>query len=210
MDGQDCVVLSVNKQSDVNTVTTAKSVQAAMAEITKENPSLNWSVLMDQSEYINQSVNSAITNIILGVLLAALVLFLFLRDWGATLVISVAMPLCIVAVFLLMKVLNITLNMMSLGGVAMGVGMIVDNSIVVLENIFRYRADGHDNFSACTQGTGEVALSIVASTLTTVAVFLPLGLTNGIVGMMFYDFCLTICTLIGMSLVVALTIVPIC
>lgn len=208
VDGQDCVVLSVNKQSDVNTVSTAKSVQAAMAEITEENPSLNWSVLMDQSDYINQSVNSAITNIIMGVLLAALVLFLFLRDWGATLVISVAMPLCIVAVFLLMKVLNITLNMMSLGGVAMGVGMIVDNSIVVLENIFRYRADGHDNFSACTQGTGEVALSIVASTLTTVAVFLPLGLTDGIVGMMFYDFCLTICTLIGMSLLVALTIVP--
>ena len=208
VDGEDCVVLSVNKQSDVNTVTTAKSVQAAMADITKENPSLDWSVLMDQSDYINQSVDSAISNIIMGVLLAALVLFLFLRDWGATMVISVAMPLCIVSVFLLMKVLNITLNMMSLGGVAMGVGMIVDNSIVVLENIFHYRADGHDNFSACTQGTGEVALSIVASTLTTVAVFLPLGLTDGIVGMMFYDFCLTICTLIGMSLVVSLTIVP--
>ena len=208
VDGEDCVVLSVNKQSDVNTVTTAKSVQAAMADITKENPSLHWSVLMDQSDYINQSVDSAISNIIMGVLLAALVLFLFLRDWGATMVISVAMPLCIVSVFLLMKVLNITLNMMSLGGVAMGVGMIVDNSIVVLENIFHYRADGHDNFSACTQGTGEVALSIVASTLTTVAVFLPLGLTDGIVGMMFYDFCLTICTLIGMSLVVSLTIVP--
>lgn len=208
VDGEDCVVLSVNKQSDVNTVTTAKSVQAAMADIAKENPSLNWSVLMDQSDYINQSVNSAITNIILGVLLAALVLFAFLRDWGATMVISVSMPLCIVSVFLLMKVLNITLNMMSLGGVAMGVGMIVDNSIVVLENIFRYRADGYDNYSACTQGTGEVALSIVASTLTTVAVFLPMGLTGGIVGMMFYDFCLTICTLIGMSLVVALTIVP--
>ena len=76
--------------------------------------------------------------------------------------------------------------------------MIVDNSIVVLENIFRYRADGYDNYSACTQGTGEVALSVVASTLTTVAVFLPMGLTDGIVGMMFYDFCLTICTLIGM------------
>jgi len=208
VDGEDCVVLSVNKQSDVNTVTTARSVQAAMADIAKENPSLSWSVLMDQSDYINQSVESAITNIILGVLLAALVLFLFLRDWGATMVISVSMPLCIVAVFLLMKVLNITLNMMSLGGVAMGVGMIVDNSIVVLENIFRYRADGYDNYSACTQGTGEVALSVVASTLTTVAVFLPMGLTDGIVGMMFYDFCLTICTLIGMSLVVALTIVP--
>ncbi|MET0017623.1 efflux RND transporter permease subunit [Oscillibacter sp.] len=208
VDGEDCVVLSVNKQSDVNTVTTARSVQAAMADIAKENPSLSWSVLMDQSEYINQSVDSAISNIIMGVLLAALVLFLFLRDWGATMVISVSMPLCIVAVFLLMKVLNITLNIMSLGGVAMGVGMIVDNSIVVLENIFRYRSDGYDNYSACTQGTGEVSLAIVASTLTTVAVFLPMGLTDGIVGMMFYDFCLTICTLIGMSLVVALTIVP--
>ena len=208
VDGEDCVVLSVNKQSDVNTAATAQSVQKAIKEIAAENPSLNWSVLMDQSDYINLSVDSAISNIILGVLLAALVLFVFLRDWGATLVISVAMPLCIVAVFLLMKVLNITLNMMSLGGVAMGVGMIVDNSIVVLENIFRYRADGHDNYSACTRGTGEVALAIVASTLTTVAVFLPLGLTGGIVGMMFYDFCLTICTLIGMSLVVALTIVP--
>ena len=91
VDGEDCVVLSVNKQSDVNTVTTARSVQAAMADIAKENPSLSWSVLMDQSDYINQSVESAITNIILGVLLAALVLFLFLRDWGATMVISVSM-----------------------------------------------------------------------------------------------------------------------
>lgn len=208
VDGEDCVVLSVNKQSDVNTVATARSVHAAMEKIAAENPALDWSVLMDQSDYINMAVDSAISNIIIGVLLAALVLFVFLRDWGATMVISVSMPLCIVAVFLLMRVLGITLNLMSLGGVAMGVGMIVDNSIVVLENIFRYRSDGHDNFSACTQGTAEVGLSIVASTLTTIAVFLPLGLTGGIVGMMFYDFCLTICTLIGMSLVVALTIVP--
>ncbi|WP_312280905.1 efflux RND transporter permease subunit [Oscillibacter sp.] len=206
--GEDCVVLSVNKQSDVNTVVTARSVSAAMEDIAQENPTLEWSVLMDQSDYINMSVDSAISNIIMGVLLAALVLFVFLRDWGATMVISVSMPLCIVSVFLLMRVLGITLNMMSLGGVAMGVGMIVDNSIVVLENIFHYRAEGHDNYSACTKGTGEVSLSIVASTLTTVAVFLPLGLTDGIVGMMFYDFCLTICTLIGMSLIVALTIVP--
>ena len=208
VNGQDCVALSINKQSDVNTVEVAEKVQKAMEGISEENPSLSWSVLMDQSDYINLSVNSAISNIILGVILAAAVLFIFLRDWGATLVISVSMPLCIVAVFLLMKVLNITMNMMSLGGIAMGVGMIVDTSIVVLENIFRYRADGHNNYTACTKGTGEVALSIIASTLTTVAVFLPLGLTGGIVGMMFYDFCLTICTLIGMSLVVALTIVP--
>jgi HAE1 family hydrophobic/amphiphilic exporter-1 len=208
VDGEDCVILSVNKQSGINTVTAARSVQKALDQVAADNPSLDWSVLMDQSDFINLSVNNAMVNIFLGVVLAAAVLFLFLHDWGATLVISLSMPLCIVAVFLMMQVLHITMNIMSLGGVAMGVGMIVDNSIVVLENIFRYRADGADNYTACTQGTGEVALSIIASTLTTVAVFLPLGLTKGIVGMLFYDFCLTICALILMSLVVALTIVP--
>lgn len=208
VDGEPCIILSVNKQSGVNTVQTAQRVQKTLNQLTKENPTLNWMVLMDQSDFINLAVNSAITNIILGVLLAAVVLFVFLRDWGATLVISLAMPLCIVAVFLIMQVLGITMNMMSLGGVAMGVGMIVDNSIVVLENIFHYRADGFNSFEACTKGTGEVALSISASTLTTVAVFLPLGLTGGLVGMMFYDFCLTICALMLTSLVVSLTIVP--
>lgn len=208
VDGQDCVILAINKQSGVNTVTTAKKSLDALNKVTAELPTLEWSILMDQRDFINLAVESAITNILLGVLLAAVVLFLFLRDWGATLVISVAMPICIVAVFLVMQVLDITMNMMSLGGIAMGVGMIVDNSIVVLENIFHYKPDGFDNFEACTQGTGEVGLSIMASTLTTVAVFMPLGLTNGIVGMMVRDFCLTICTLMLMSLVVALTIVP--
>ncbi len=208
VDGEPCIILSVNKQSGVNTVQTAQRIQKTLERLAEENPTLNWLVLMDQSDFINLAVNSAITNIILGVLLAAVVLFVFLRDWGATLVISLAMPLCIVAVFLIMQVLDITMNMMSLGGVAMGVGMIVDNSIVVLENIFHYRSDGFNNFDACTKGTGEVALSISASTLTTVAVFLPLGLTSGLVGMMFYDFCLTICTLMLTSLLVSLTIVP--
>ena len=208
VDGEPCVILSVNKQSGVNTVQTAMRVQDALDEVTEENPTLDWVLLMDQSDFINLAVDSAIENILLGVLLAALVLFIFLRDWGATLVISVAMPLCIITVFLVMQLLDITMNMMSLGGVAMGVGMIVDNSIVVLENIFHYRSDGYNNFEACTQGTGEVALSISASTLTTVAVFLPIGLSDGMVGMFFSDFCLTICTLMLTSLVVALTIVP--
>ena len=208
VDGQPCVILSVNKQSGVNTVQTARRVGEALNELTEENQALDWVMLMDQSDFINLAVDSAISNIVLGVLLAALVLLVFLWDWGATLVISLAMPLCIVAVFLVMQLLDITMNMMSLGGVAMGVGMIVDNSIVVLENIFHYRADGCSSYEACTQGTGEVALSISASTLTTVAVFLPIGLSGGIVGMLFSDFCLTICTLLLASLVVALTIVP--
>ena len=208
VDGEPCVILSVNKQSGVNTVQTALRVQEALDEITEENPTLDWVLLMDQSDFINLAVDSAISNILLGVLLAAIVLYVFLRDWGATLVISVAMPLCIITVFLVMQLLDITMNMMSLGGVAMGVGMIVDNSIVVLENIFHYRSDGYSNYESCAQGTGEVALSISASTLTTVAVFLPIGLSEGMVGMFFSDFCLTICTLMLTSLVVALTIVP--
>ena len=206
--GEPCVILSVNKQSDVNTVQVANKVSKAMDALTAENPSINWMSAMDQSDFINMVVNSTIQNIILGVLLAAAVLFVFLRDWGATAVISIAMPLCIVAVFLTMQIMDITLNMMSLGGIAMGVGMIVDNSIVVLENIFRFRGEGKSRYEACVEGTGEVALSISASTLTTVAVFLPIGLQDGIIGMMFREFSLTICTLMLASLIVALTIVP--
>lgn len=206
--GEECVVLSVNKQSDVNTVQVANKVNAALDKLTRENPTLDTLVVFDQSDQINMTVQSVIQNIVLGVLLAALVLFLFLRDPGATGVISVAMPICIVSVFLIMQALGITMNMMSLGGLAMGVGMIVDNSIVVLENIFRYRSDGCERWQACVEGTGEVALSISASTLTTIAVFLPIGLSGGITGMMFKEFSLTICSLLLASLVIALTLVP--
>ena len=121
----------------------------------------------------------------MGVLFAAIVLFLFLRDFGATMAVTIAMPCCILFTFLIMNVLGITLNMMSLGGITLGVGMIVDNSIVVLENIFTYRADGYDRMDACTKGTGEVIGAVIASTLTTVAVFLPIALSGGMAGMMF-------------------------
>lgn len=207
-DGEPCVLLSVNKQSDVNTVQVGKKITAAMEELTAENPSLNWMTAFDQCDFINLVVNSTIQNIIIGVVLAAAVLFFFLRDWGSTAVISVSMPLCIVAVFLVMQWMDITMNMMSLGGIAMGVGMIVDNSIVVLENIFRFRSEGKSRWEACVDGTAEVALSISASTLTTIAVFLPISMSDGIVGMLFSEFTTTICTLLLTSLIVALTIVP--
>ena len=153
-------------------------------------------------------MESALQNILLGVILAAAVVFLFLRRWGATMTIAISMPVCILAVFVLMNVFDLTLNMMSLGGIAMGVGMIVDNSIVVLEKIYRFASEGHDRMSACVEGTKEVTASVMASTLTTVAVFLPLGLSGGIAGMMFKDFCLTIAFLILGSLAIALTLVP--
>ncbi len=208
VDGAPCVMLSVSKQSGVNTVQVANRVKDAMAELTQENPTLSWNLLLDQSDYINMTVQSVIENILLGVLFAALVLLVFLRDFGATAVISVSMPVCIVSVFLIMRALNITMNMMSLGGMAMGVGMIVDNSIVVLENIFRFRADGCSRWDSCTQGAAEVSLSISAGTLTTVAVFLPIGLSGGMAGMMFREFCITIVALLMASLLIALTLVP--
>lgn len=208
VDGEPCLMISVTQQSGTNTVQVAERTQRAMEKLGEENPTLNYMVLMDQSEYINQSVDSVMQNIILGVVFAAIVLLLFLRDLGATAVISVSMPVCIVSVFLIMRALGITMNMMSLGGMAMGVGMIVDNSIVVLENIFRFRSEGFSRWDSCTKGTAEVSLSISASTLTTVAVFLPLGLSGGMAGMMFKEFCITIVALLMASLIIALTLVP--
>lgn len=207
--GEPCITISVNKQSDTNTLQVAERAKDALNEVTALQPTLDWSLLMDQSDMINMTVDSVIQNIVFGVLLAAIVLFVFLRDLGATAVISVSMPICIISVFLIMQVFDITMNMMSLGGIAMGVGMIVDNSIVVLENIFHYRSDGCGRFTSCVEGTKEVALSISASTLTTVAVFLPIGLSGGLSGMMFREFCITICSLLLASLLIALTLVPV-
>ena len=207
-DGTACVVLQVSKQSGANEVSTADAVVEAMAKLQARNGAVRYSVLYTASDYINMAVNAAVQNIIMGVILAAVVVFLFLRRWGATATIAVSMPVCILTVFVLMNVCHLTLNMMSLGGIAMGVGMIVDNSIVVLENIYRYSAEGHSRMESCVEGTKEVFTSLTASTLTTVAVFLPLGLTGGMAGMLFDDFCLTISFLILGSLVISITLVP--
>ena len=208
VDGDECIILSVNKQSGSNTAQIAELAKAEFDSLLKSNDSLQWNIVMDQSDYINMTVDNAIQNIWMGVLFAAIVLFLFLRDFGATMAVTIAMPCCILFTFLIMNVLGITLNMMSLGGITLGVGMIVDNSIVVLENIFTYRADGYDRLEACTKGTGEVIGAVIASTLTTVAVFLPIALSGGMAGMMFKEFCITIVALLLSSLIISITLVP--
>lgn len=208
LNGSPCVSLSVSKQSGVNTVEVAREVIKTLDELKTENSEIDYDITMDQSDYINLSVRSVVQNIVIGVVLAAIILYVFLRDWGSTTVIAVSMPVCIIAVFLVMNLFDITLNIMSLGGLAMGVGMIVDNSIVVLENIFRFRSEGKSRKESCIDGSREVALSIVASTLTTVAVFLPIGLSGGTSGMMFKEFTITIATLMFASLIIALTLVP--
>ena len=208
VDGTACVVLQVSKQSGANEVGAAEAVAETLEELQKDHPSMHYSCPYLASDYINMIVSSALENIYLGVILAAIVVFLFLRRWGPTVTIAVSMPVCILAVFILMNVFDLTMNMMSLGGIAMGVGMIVDSSIVVLENIYRYASEGHDRMESCVEGTQEVTTSVVASALTTAAVFLPLGLSGGMAGMLFDDFCLTIAFLILGSMVIALTLVP--
>ena len=208
VDGTPCVILQVTKQSGGNEVATSKAVVKALEQLQQKNSAVQYTVAYLASDYINMAVNSAINNIFLGVLLAAVVVFLFLRRVGATATISVSMPVCILAVFVLMNAFGITLNMMSLGGIAMGVGMIVDNSIVVLENIYRYAGEGRSRMESCVEGTREVFLSLTASTLTTVAVFVPLSFCGGIAEMIFRDFCLTISFLILSSLAISVTLVP--
>ncbi|MGI6028017.1 MAG: efflux RND transporter permease subunit [Candidatus Heteroscillospira sp.] len=204
----NCVLLQVSKQSGSNEAGTASDVAKRMEELSEKNPAIVYSTPYLATDYIMLAVNSALQNIILGVILAAIVVFLFLRRFSATMSIVISMPVCIFSVFILMYACGLTMNMMSLGGIAMGVGMIVDNSIVVLENIYRYAAEGHKRMEACVEGTNEVISSVVASTLTTAAVFVPLGLTGGMAGMLFKDFCLTIAFLILASMVISLTLVP--
>lgn len=205
---ENCVILSVNKRSGSNEVEISQRILNTLEELKSENPSMEYLVPYEASEYILQVANNAIQNILLGVVLSAVVVFLFLRRPGATVTISMSMPFCVLTVFLLMNFSGTTLNMMSLGGIAMCIGMVVDNSIVVLENIYRYAGDGHSRYDSCVLGTSEVVNSITASSLTTVAVFLPIGLSGGMTGMMFLDFSLTVVFLILSSLLIALTLVP--
>ena len=209
MDGENCVILQVSKQSGANEHAAAQAVAAQMEKLAAENRNVHYGIPYLASDFINLAVDASINNILTGVLLAGIVVFLFLRRLGATMTIAISMPVCTLVTFVMMNVLDLTMNMMSLGGIAMGVGMIVDNSIVVLENIYRYAANGHDRMTSCVEGTKEVTTSVLASTLTTVAVFLPIGLSGGIAGMLFDDFCLTISSLILASMVIALTWVPV-
>ncbi len=203
-----CVVLTVNKQSGANEVETAHRIQDALAGLAKDDATLDYELVYDASEYIQQTISSAMQNILMGVALSAIVVFLFLRRPGATITISLSMPICVIAVILVMNLFDITMNMISMGAIAICVGMVVDNSIVVLENIYRYAGDGYGRTESCVLGTKEVVLPITASTLTTVAVFLPVGLSGGMAGMVFKDFALTVVFLILISLVVAVTLVP--
>ncbi len=209
IDGQSGLRLSVYKQSGRNTVDVAQAVLKEIDSINRDMPQIKLTVIIDTSDYIQRSISTVAQAAIYGGLLAILILVVFLRHLPSTLVIAASIPVSIVATFALMYFCNFTLNLMTLGGLALGVGMLLDNSIVVLENIHRLREEeGMPPKEAAVQGSGEVGAAIVSSTLTTVAVFLPLVFVEGMSGVMFKQLAWVIGFALLCSLVAALCLVP--
>ena len=208
--GHESVEISLYKEGDANTVTVARRLRDRLAEWQngKLPPGTELTVLFDQSHFIQQAVNEVKSAALIGGGLAILVLLAFLRDVRSTLIIATSIPVSVVATFIAMYKLDVSLNIMSLGGLTLGIGMLVDNSIVVLESVFRKRQLGLSLFDAAVTGTTEVGGAVVASTLTTVAVFLPIVFVEGIAGQLFRDQALTVTFSLLASLVVAVTLIP--
>ncbi|MBU0741065.1 efflux RND transporter permease subunit, partial [bacterium] len=211
VDGRESVEISIYKEGDANTVTAARNLRARLAEWQtgdKLPPGVILTVLFDQSRFIQQAVDEVRNAALIGGVLAVLLLLLFLRDLRSTLIIATSIPISVVATFVAMYRLDISLNIMSLGGLTLGIGMLVDNSIVVLESIFRKRQLGLGLFRAAVDGTSEVGPAVMASTLTTVAVFVPIVFVEGVAGQLFRDQALTVTFSLLASLVVAVTLIP--
>ncbi|PXV68660.1 efflux RND transporter permease subunit [Halanaerobium congolense] len=206
--GKRSLSLAIQKQTDANTVEVAGAVRAEIDQIQNDYPNYSFSIAMDQSEFIEKSIASVSQNAILGGLLAVIILFLFLRNIRSTIIIATAMPISIIGTFILMYFADVNLNVISLGGLALGVGMLVDNGVVVLENIYRYRSMGEGKIEAAREGSSEVGMAIAASTVTTVVVFLPIVFVEGMAGQLFRDLALTVAFSLIASLMVALTLIP--
>ena len=208
VNGNVAVALSIQKSSTASTSAVSKAANAAIEELEAKYPGLRITPLMDQGDYIKMTVNTVISNLAWGALLAILVLALFLKDLRPTGVVAFSIPISLMFAVVLMYFSGVTLNMISLSGLALGVGMLVDNSIVVMENIYRLRGEGMPAAKAAVKGAKQVAGAIAASTLTTVCVFLPIVFTSGITRQLFVDMGLTIAYSLAASLMVALTVVP--
>jgi hydrophobic/amphiphilic exporter-1 (mainly G- bacteria), HAE1 family len=208
--GQQSVGISVRKAQDANTVAVAQAVTDELDRLTPSLPDgTRVTVAFDQSEFITESISGVVEEGIIGGVLAIVVVFLFLRNWRSTLVTAVSIPLSIIAAVVLLDRLGHSLNIMTLGGLTIAIGRVIDDSIVVLENIYRHLARGEKPFAAIVNGSREVTIAIVGATATTVAVFLPLGLTGGIIGQLFLSFSLAVVFALLASLVVAITVIPV-
>lgn len=208
INGNSGVVFSFSKQSDAATATVSENIAKKLDSLTQENEGLHFTTLMDQGDYIDIIINSVLQNLLMGAVLAIIILYLFLRDIKPTLIVALSIPISVIFALVLMYFSGVTLNMISLSGLAIGVGMLVDNSVVVIENIYRLRNLGVPPVKAALNGAKQVAGAIASSTLTTICVFFPIVFIEGLTRQIFMDMALTITYSLLASLIVALTLVP--
>lgn len=208
INGNSGVVFSFSKQSDAATATVSENIAKKLNSLTQENEGLHFTTLMDQGDYIDIIINSVLQNLLMGAVLAIIILYLFLRDIKPTIIVALSIPVSVIFALVLMYFSGVTLNMISLSGLAIGVGMLVDNSVVVIENIYRLRNLGVPPVKAALNGAKQVAGAIASSTLTTICVFFPIVFIEGLTRQIFMDMALTITYSLLASLIVALTLVP--
>jgi len=208
INGNSGVVFSFSKQSDAATATVSENIAKKLNSLTQKNEGLHFTTLMDQGDYIDIIINSVLQNLLMGAVLAIIILYLFLRDIKPTLIVALSIPISVIFALVLMYFSGVTLNMISLSGLAIGVGMLVDNSVVVIENIYRLRNLGVPPVKAALNGAKQVAGAIASSTLTTICVFFPIVFIEGLTRQIFMDMALTITYSLLASLIVALTLVP--
>ncbi|MEZ4698437.1 MAG: efflux RND transporter permease subunit [Rhodothermales bacterium] len=207
-DGEEALLLLVERRPDANTVRAAESVRDQLVELGAEVPGVDLDVVVDESVFVRESISGVLQAVIYGGVLAILVLFLFLRHFRSLIAVALAIPMSLAITLILFDLLHVSFNLISLSGLALGVGMLVDNAIVVVENITRLREKGLSAFDAALRGTKEVSGAITASTLTTIAVFLPITFVEGLAGRLFRDQSLAVVSSLAASLFVALTLVP--
>ena len=211
INGQECIEAAIYRAADANTVSVSDAVTERLENVRRnilEPRGMNFLIITNQAKFIKNTIEQVKQTALLGGILAVLVLLYFLKDLRSTFIIGAAIPISVIITFFLMFSSNISLNIISMGGLALGIGMLVDNSIVVLESIQRYRENGENLYTSALQGTTEVAGAVTASTFTTVAVFFPIVFVEGIAGQLFKDMALTVTFSLLASLVVSLTLVP--
>lgn len=208
VNGKDGVILTFQKQNSYSTAEVAENIQKKFDSLSSEDSSISFVELMNQGDYINLIVKSVIENLLEGAVFAIIVLFIFLKDWKSTLIIACSIPISVIFAIGLMYFSGISLNIISLSGLAIGVGMLVDNSVVVIENIYRIRHLGKSAIQSSVSGAKQVAGAITSSTLTTICVFAPIVFVEGLTKTLFVDMALTIAYSLVASLIVSLTVVP--
>lgn len=206
--GTQSISIDVQKQSGTNTVAVADDIAETLNELKAKYPDLTFDTVVDQSVYIKQTINTVMREALLGGLFAIIILFIFFHNFRTTFITATAIPIAMMATFAALYFMDVTINMMTLGGLSLAMGRLVDDNIVALENIYRYRQNGYSKVEAAIKGVSEVGMAISASTLTTVAVFLPIVFVEGLTATLFRDLALTVTISLLASLLVSLTLVP--